>query len=297
MKQSKYLIIALSCLVFACGNGGNDFDATGNFEADEVLVAAEASGKIVQLKIEEGSVLAAKQVVGYIDTTQLALRKKQLQYSIKAILAKQPNAALQLGSLQEQIEATKREKTRIENLYQSDAATKKQVDDIQAQLEVLQKQWQATRSSLSITTQSLQSETLPLQAQLEQVEDQIRKSIIVNPISGTVLTQYAMQDEVTRAGKALYKIANLETIQLRAYLSGNQLSAVKLGQKVKVYVDAPDNKYKTYEGTIIWVSDKAEFTPKTIQTKEERANLVYAIKLKVKNDGFLKIGMYGELKF
>lgn len=291
-----YAFLITSLVLSGCGNSDNDFDVTGNFEADEVIVSSEASGKLLKLDIREGAELKPDQSVGLVDTTQLYLKKKQLQYSIQAVLAKKPNMQVQLASLREQIETARREKKRVENLYASDAATKKQVDDMTSQLDVLQRQYDAMQSSLAVTTQSLQSETLPLRAQLEQVEDQIKKSVIINPVGGTVLTQYAMQDEITNAGKALYKIANLENIILRAYISGSQLSSVKIGQTVQVLVDAPEGGYKEYTGTVTWVSDKAEFTPKTIQTKEERANLVYAVKITVKNDGYLKIGMYGEVR-
>ncbi|MDZ7647774.1 MAG: HlyD family efflux transporter periplasmic adaptor subunit [Cytophagales bacterium] len=266
-------------------------------EADEIIISAEASGKIVQLAIEEGTELKERTVIGLIDTTQLFLRKKQLEYSIRAIQAKQPNAAVQLASITEQIETTQREKKRIESLLKDDAATQKQLDDSNAQLDLLKRQYAASQSTLTITKQSLQSETLPMQAQLDQVEDQIVKSQIVNPVNGTVLTLYTKQNEVVNPGKALYKIADLNTIILRAYISGSQLSQVKLGQQVEVYVDSVKGEYKKYLGTISWVSEKAEFTPKTIQTKEERANLVYAVKIDVKNDGYLKLGMYGEVKF
>jgi HlyD family secretion protein len=296
--QRNYFLLAVTVLVaVACDQNGSDFDATGNFEADEIIISAEASGKIVQLAVEEGTELKEKAVVGLIDTTQLYLRKKQLEYSIRAIEAKQPNAMVQLASITEQIETTQREKKRIENLLKDDAATQKQLDDINAQLDLLKRQYTASQSTLTITKQSLQSETLPMQAQLEQVEDQIVKSQILNPINGTVLTLYTKQNEVVNPGKALYKIADLSTIILRAYISGSQLSQIKLGQQVEVYVDSPNGEYKKYSGVIFWVSDKAEFTPKTIQTKEERANLVYAIKIDVKNDGYLKLGMYGEVKF
>lgn len=291
-----YAFLITALVLSGCGNSDNNFDATGNFEADEVIVSSEASGKLLKLNIREGAELKPDQSVGLVDTTQLYLKKKQLQYSIQAVLAKKPNMQVQLASLREQIETAKREKKRVESLYASDAATKKQLDDMTSQLDVLQRQYDAMQSSLAVTTQSLQSETLPLRAQLEQVEDQIKKSVIINPVGGTVLTQYAMQDEITNAGKALYKIANLENIILRAYISGSQLSSVKIGQAVQVLVDAPEGGYKEYTGTVTWVSDKAEFTPKTIQTKEERANLVYAVKITVKNDGYLKIGMYGEVR-
>lgn len=288
---------ALLFVATSCNRNNAEFDATGNFEADEVIISAEASGKIIQLNVEEGTEVKSQAVIGLIDTIQLHLRKKQLEYSIRAIHAKQPNANVQLAAITEQIETAKREKKRVENLLKDDAATQKQLDDLNAQLDLLQRQYAATQSTLNITRQSLQSETLPLKAQFEQVQDQISKSQIVNPVNGTVLTLYAKENEVVAPGKALYKIADLSTVILRAYISGNQLSQIKLGQSVKVLVDAPDDGYKEYAGTITWVSDKAEFTPKTIQTKEERANLVYAIKIEVKNDGYLKLGMYGEVKF
>jgi HlyD family secretion protein len=297
MQVNNYFMAALLLVATSCSRNNTEFDATGNFEADEVIISAEASGKIIQLNVEEGTELKSQTVIGLIDTTQLHLRKKQLEYSIRAVNAKQPNANVQLAAITEQIETVKREKKRVENLLKDDAATQKQLDDLNAQLDLLQRQYEATQSTLTITRQSLQSETLPLKAQYDQVQDQIGKSQIINPVNGTVLTLYAKQNEVVAPGKALYKIADLSTVILRAYISGDQLSQIKLGQPVKVLVDAPDDGYKEYAGTITWVSEKAEFTPKTIQTKEERANLVYAIKIDVKNDGYLKLGMYGEVKF
>lgn len=290
-------IFLLTLLLVACNKGDNSFDATGNFEADEIIISAEATGKIMQLKLDEGLVLKAGEAIGYIDTVQLSLRKKQLIFSIHALMAKQPDAASQLATVQKQIETAEHERKRIDNLLKGDAATKKQLDDVNAQLDLLKKQYSSLQTSIAITVRSLQSETLPLKAQIEQLDDQIKKSTIVNPLDGTVLTKYAQQDEVITAGKALYKIADLSTILLRAYISGDQLAGVKLGQKVKVTVDDVNGGSKNYDGTLEWISDKAEFTPKTIQTKDERANLVYAVKVKVKNDGLLKIGMYGEVTF
>lgn len=297
MKLRYITPLMIAVVLTACSSGESDYDATGNFEADEIIVSSEVAGKILQLNLEEGQSLKKGQVIGYIDTTQLYLKKKQLKSSVKAVLARQPNATTQLATIQEQIVTTKKEKDRFEKLLKADAATQKQVDDLTAQLMLLQKQYDALRSSLGTTTQSLRSETGPLSVQIEQIQDQIEKSILTNPINGTVLVKYAEQSEVTAPGKGLYKIADLSSILLRAYISGDQLPAVKLNQKVKVFVDDLENEFKEYQGEIIWVSGKAEFTPKTIQTKEERANLVYAIKIKVKNDGFLKIGMYGEVKF
>lgn len=293
----KYItLLAISTLFVACTNSNNNFDATGNFEADELIVSAEASGKIIKLDVAEGQTLQAGQLIGFIDTTQLYLRKKQLEYSIAAVLAKQPDANSQLSTIQEQLATANREKQRVENLLKADAATQKQLDDLNAQVELLKKQYDALQKSLSITTRSLQSETLPLKAQLDQVNDQLKKSKIVNPLAGTVITKYTMQDEVVNAGKALYKLADLENIILRVYVSGTQLSQIKLEQTIDIQVDAGEKDYKKYLGKITWISDKAEFTPKTIQTKEERANLVYAVKVAVKNDGYLKLGMYGEVK-
>lgn len=298
MRPRLYqILLAALAILGACKNGDNEFDATGNFEADEVIVSSEASGKILQFNVEEGQTLKEGEIVGYVDTLQLHLKKKQLKSSVNAVLARQPNASSQLATIQEQMTTAKKERDRFERLLKDDAATQKQVDDLNAQIALLQKQYNALQSSLNTTNQSIQSEAVPIKIQIEQVEDMISKSVISNPIAGTVLVKYAEQDEVTGPGKGLYKIADLSTIILRAYISGNQLSAVKLGQKVVVMVDNLEESSKKYEGEIVWISDKAEFTPKTIQTKEERANLVYAVKIKVKNDGFLKIGMYGEVKF
>lgn len=298
MKTSNIIFPILPLLaVIGCQSSSNEFDATGNFEADEVIISSEATGRILKLDVDEGKDLEADAVVGLIDTTQLHLKKKQLEYSIKAVIAKSPNTSVQLAAIKEQMETAQREKKRVENLLKDDAATQKQLDDINAQIQLLQRQYDASQSNLSITTQSIQSETLPLKAQLDQVQDQLNKSVVKNPFKGTVLTQYALKDEMATQGKALYKIADLSSLILRAYISGNQLSQIKLGQQVQVLVDAPEGDYKTYSGEIMWVADKAEFTPKTIQTKEERANLVYAVKIRVKNDGYLKLGMYGEVNF
>ncbi|MFA5806096.1 MAG: HlyD family efflux transporter periplasmic adaptor subunit [Melioribacteraceae bacterium] len=299
MKLYKNML-AFSLLIFllaGCGNGNDKFDASGTFESEEVIVSSETTGKLIRFDVEEGMQLKQNQRVGVVDTLQLFLKKKQLEATIKAVLSKQPDVAIQLAAIEEQIKTAATEKKRIENLVKSNAATTKQLDDINAQLELLNKQYTAAKSNLTITKQGLQSETFPLKVQIEQIEDQINKSKIKNPVDGTVLTRYAKQNEVTSNGKALYKIADLSTMTLRAYINGNQLGEVKLSQKVKVFVDKGNGEQKEMNGEIYWVSSKAEFTPKTIQTKDERANLVYAIKVKVTNDGYLKIGMYGEVKF
>ncbi len=296
-KYDFILPITILLTLFACGGGSGKFDATGTFESEEVIVSSEAMGKLVKFDVEEGATLKQNQLVGIVDTVQLYLKKEQLEASIKAVLSKQPDVATQLAAIEEQIKTATTEKKRIENLVKSNAATTKQLDDINASLDLLNKQYTAAKSNLTITKQGLQSETYPLQIQIEQIQDQINKSKIKNPVDGTVLTRYAKQDEVTANGKALYKIADLSKMTLRAYINGDQLGQIKLGQKVKVFVDKGDGKQKEMNGEIYWVSSKAEFTPKTIQTKDERANLVYAVKIMVVNDGYLKIGMYGEVKF
>jgi HlyD family secretion protein len=296
MNKRTYLIV-LAMLVIACNTSDTQFDATGNFEADETIVSAEANGKLLQLSIEEGLDVKAGQQVGLIDTIQLHLKKKQLEYSIAAVLAKKPDIAKQLSSIREKIDFTTKEKARFERLLKDDAATQKQVDDLNSQLEVLQREYSALQSSLQISTNSFTKETLPLQAQIDQLNDQIEKSKIVAPKDGIVLAKYSEEGEVAMTGKALYKMADVSIINLRAYISGTQLPGLKIGQEVKVMVDANADAYNEFKGKIIWIADKAEFTPKTIQTKEERANLVYAIKIAVPNDGSLKIGMYGEVLF
>lgn len=296
-KIPAYVLLLTALLLLpACSGNNKGFDATGTFESDEVIVSAEANGKLLQFKAEEGKSFSKDEVVGLVDTVQLYLKKKQLIANIKALLSKQPEIAIQLATIQEQIESAKRDQKRIQNLVSANAASQKQLDDINSQLELLNKQYAATKSSLAITSNGLQSETLPLLAQIEQIDDQINKSIIRNPINGIVLTKYAEPMELTANGKALYKIANLDELNLKAYISGGQLPQIKIGQQVRVFVDKDANEYKEMQGEITWISSKAEFTPKTIQTKDERANLVYAIKVKVKNDGYLKIGMYGEIK-
>ncbi len=273
------------------------FDATGTFEATEIIVSSEAAGKLLAFNLEEGQVLQTGQKIGAIDSTQLYLTRLQLRENQKAVLAGKPDIKTQMEATKKEIENARVEKNRIENLVKGEVASQKQLDDINTKIAVLESRLAAQQSSLNTTTSTLTQQANAINAQLAMVEDQLKKCNIINPVDGTVLTKYAMQNEMTAPGKALYKIADLSSVILRAYISGSQLSQIKLGQSVKVLVDAPDDGYKEYTGTITWVSDKAEFTPKTIQTKDERANLVYAVKINVKNDGYLKLGMYGEVKF
>ena len=295
--MKSILKLFLITFLASCGGKETSYDATGTFEAVEVIVSSEVSGTIEALDIREGANIEKGQLLGWIDSTQLHLKKKQLLAQIDAILSKRPQIATQLASYRVQLETAERELARAENLFKAEAATRKQVDDARAQVAVIRRQLEAHRSSLDISSQGLISETIPLSAQIEQLEDQLRRSKITSPIRGTILTQYAEAHELVTPGKPLYKVADISTLELRAYVTGNQLPLIKLNQDVSVFVDNGSGGYNEYPGTISWISSKAEFTPKTIQTKEERADLVYAIKVPVENDGYLKIGMYGEVKF
>ena len=295
--MKKIFFLFLLAGFFSCDTEKNKFDASGSFEAEETIISSEATGVLKQFSVEEGQELKAGQIIGYVDSTQLFLKKKQLEAQIKAVLSGRPDSGKQLAVLQEQLKNAEHEQKRFTNLIQANAGTQKQLDDINAQIEVLKKQIEAQTSTLGITAGSITEQTSPLQIQIEQINDQLTKCRLINPVNGTVLAKYAEQNEIAAPGKPLYKIANLSSLLLRAYVTGTQLSQIKLDQKVKVFTDKNEKEYSEYEGTIIRISDKAEFTPKTIQTKEERANLVYAVKIKIANDGLLKIGMYGEVKF
>ena len=305
------ILLFLVTMVSSCGKAGNDFDATGTFETEEVIVSSELSGKITTFNVEEGAVLSKDSAVGEIDATGLVLQKEQVEANISALSEKtadvNPQVRLlndQLAVQQSQLDNLLHERQRTENLVKQDAATTKQLDDINAEVDVVRKNMAVTQQQISVqrnlvATQNrgILSEAAPLQKRVAQLQDQLQRATITNPVTGTVLAKYAEAGEITSPGKALYKIADLSVMTLRAYITGTQLSQVKLGQPVSVWIDDGAKKYRQLPGTITWVADKAEFTPKTIQTKEERANLVYAMKIKVKNDGYLKIGMYGEVKF
>jgi len=296
MKR-KYIIIPLLIVLGlnACDDSGIRHDASGSFEAVETIISAEANGKILQLNMEEGQELSAGQTLGFIDSTQLYARKLQLLQSKKAILSGRPQAGIQTEALKKEMANAVLDRDRIENLVKGGVATQKQLDDANAKVTTLHARIDAQESSLHTTTLSLNEQAATVDAQLTELNDQLKKSVITNPLKGTVLSKYAEQFEMTAPGRPLYKIADLSEIILRAYITGDQLSQVKIDQKVKVYTDNGKGDFKEGEGVITWINDKAEFTPKTIQTKNERANLVYAIKVKVHNDGTYKIGMYGEV--
>ena len=297
-------------LITGCNSNGNEFDASGTFEADETIVSSELPGKILSFNVEEGMHLMKDSIVGALDATSIGLQQEQVEASIGALSQKTSSAAEQVKLLQDQLSVQQtrldnllHERTRIENLLKADAATGKQLDDINYQINAAKKEMAVTQQQINVQknnvatqNRSILSEADPLRKRIAQLQDQAQRANIVNPVNGTVIAKYAEAGEVTSAGKALYKIADLSELNLRAYVTGVQLPTIKLGQQVKVLIDQGEKSYKEYQGTITWIADKAEFTPKTIQTKEERANLVYAIKVKVKNDGYLKIGMYGEVK-
>jgi len=296
MDNTKKLLFA-TLLLASCADKQQIYDASGTFEAVETIISAEANGVIRELAVEEGQQLSAGQTVGYIDSTQLYLKKRQLEAQIDVVLSKKPNIATQLAALREQLSQAVRERKRIARMAEADAATPKQLDDANAQVAIVRKQIAAQQSNLGISASSLTREVVPLEMQIAQLDDQLAKSRIVNPLTGTVLVKYTEVNETAAVGKPMYKIADLSTIILRAYVTGPQFTQLRLNQEVTVLVDDADEAYREYPGTVAWISDQAEFTPKTIQTKDEREHLVYAIKIKVKNDGLLKIGMYGEVKF
>ncbi len=312
MKTRFLLYIALlPVFLSGCGSNNNASDAQGTFEADEVIVSSEVPGKIISLNIDEGSVLKKDSVIGVIDSVPLELQKAQLEASISALHQKTMDVVPQVKLLKDQIAVLKAqldnaitERNRTARLLKSDAATQQQLDNWNNQVDVLKKQIAVSSQQIQVqeTTTGTQNSTVlseakPLKKSVAQINDQLKRTFITSPINGTVLTKYAMAGEVTATGKALYKIADLSVITLRAYITDAQLSQLKLGQKVNVLVDSTASTYKTYPGVVYFIADKAEFTPKTIQTKDERANLVYAVKIHIKNDGYLKIGMYGEVQF
>jgi HlyD family secretion protein len=291
------LILILSSLLISCGKSKDNYDASGTFEATEVIVSAEATGRILSFDIEEGQILTSNELIGRIDSTQLYLHKQQIISSKKALQSSRPDIKKQIAAIQQQIATAKSERKRFENLVKANASNQKQVDDINAQIAVLEKQLDAQKTTLQTTNQGISDNSEGVTFQAEQLQDQLQKCKIISPIAGTVLVKYAEMGEVASPGKALFKIADTNHMILRAYITADQLSQLKIGQKVKVTSDFGKDQNREYAGTLAWISSKAEFTPKTIQTRDERANLVYAVKINVKNDGLIKIGMYGNVKF
>ncbi len=320
-------VLVISLVVnFACATKQGGHDASGVFEARETIIAAEIAGQIVAMPIEEGQTLAAESIAAEIDCKQLELQRAQISASDVAITERTTEAkpelqilreqekatAAQVAVQQEQLNVLERERKRFAKLVAAQAAPQKQLEDIEGSIAVLRRQVAATESQMRVTRQKRESYTAqvsqqnratssargPTQAQIAQIDDQIRKCKVRNPMNGTVLAKYAEQYEFATPGKPLYKIADLRTLVLRAYVTADQLGSIKLNQAVRVFIDKGPDAYRELPGTLIWISDKAEFTPKTIQTKNERSNLVYPIKIRVANDdGSAKLGMYAEVSF
>ncbi len=285
-----FITVSIIFLAASCKNGNTDFDASGIFEATEIIVSSEANGKILQLKIQEGLYVIAGGKLGYVDTTQLHLSRLQLLKNVKSVDSRQLNISKQIAAIQEQLASLQREKERTERLIAANAANTKQLDDINTNIAVLERQLAAQQETLESNNRSISEQSSSVEIQVAQIEDQIAKSRITSPITGTVLVKYAEQGEFTVMGKPLFKVADIEELLLRAYITSGQLTELKTGQKVTVFVDYQEKERREYEGIITWISDKSEFTPKTIQTRDERANLVYAIKIAVKNAGRLSRG-------
>lgn len=292
--MKKVLYIAVSLLAIACSKEA-EFDAQGTFEATEVVVSSEATGRILNFDIEEGMTIVANQAVGTIDSLQLHLQRKQLLAQQSALLTSRPDVKKQVASLREQIVKQKSELRRVENMLSDGAATQKQKDDIEAQIKILEGQLEATLSTLSKNTSTINDNSVALEAQIAALDDRISKCRILSPVGGTVLVKYAEAGELASVGKPLMKIADLKNIYLRAYFTSDQLANIKLGDDVKVVADFGGEERYDYTGRVAWISSESEFTPKTIQTKDSRANLVYAVKIAVENDGRLKIGLAGEV--
>lgn len=298
MKKISFCFAAIGMMVslVACEGGSGDYDASGVFETTEVTVSARGTGEIMRFDIEEGHQVEAGQAVGYIDTIQLHLKKEELLGNLMATDSRRYNVSRQIASLRQEIATQKRERLRYENLVREKAANQKQLDDINSGLAVLEKRLAAQVETLENSNRSVSGEVLMLEARIAQIEDQIAKCVITSPVRGTVLSKYAERGELAAQGRSLFKVGDLSDMYLRVYITAPQLTTLKVGQQVKVYADEDEDGRREYMGTVSWISDKAEFTPKTIQTRDERANLVYAVKVAVKNDGYIKKGMYGEMK-
>lgn len=283
------------CSVAGCKGSLGDYDAEGYFESTEITVSAEANGRILFFDVEEGERVRADSLLGCIDTVQLYLTKLQLEKTAESVLNSRPDVSSRIQAMEEQLKSLGFERERLARLLADGAATRKQMDDLDAQIAVLKKQLSAQEQALNSSVRSIDAQSAGIGMQIAQVEDQLSKCRISSPVDGTVLTKYAEAGEFMAAGRPLFKVADMDRVYLRAYLTSGQLADVRLGQQVMVYSDYGGDSVKEYQGTVTWISDQSEFTPKNIQTRDERENLVYAIKVAVKNDGFIKLGMYGGL--
>ena len=293
----RYLQILLAVAAVLCSScsGKTEFDACGNFEADEILVSSQGTGQLMWSDIQEGMTVTAGNTLGIIDTVQLYLQKAQLESQLKSVMSSRPDVESQVASLRSQIANLKSEKSRLERLVAKGAAPTKQVDDIKAQIVILESQLDAQLSALSKNTSAVEFNANAISAQIDMIEDKISKCHIVSPVNGTVIAKYIHAGELVGMGTPIMKVADLENMFLRAYFTSDQFGSIVLGDKVTVTADFGGEQQFQYEGKIVWISSESEFTPKSIQTRNTRANLVYAVKIAVRNDGRLKIGTYGEV--
>ena len=291
-----FILAGTALMLCACGNKEKEYDATGTFEATETTVYAEQNGALLTFSVNEGEVLEAGREVGLIDTTQTWLKIQQLGATKQVYQSQKPDMQRQIAVTRQQLVKARQEEQRYKELVADGAAPSKMLDDARSQVMVLQRQLDAQISSLTTSTRALDKQSAATDVQVNQLRDILRKCHIMTPTKGTVLEKYVERGEFVAAGKPLFKIADTENMFMRAYVTSAQLKDIKLGQKVKVFADYGDGQKKAYDGTISWISSRSEFTPKTILTEDERADLVYAVKIAIKNDGFVKIGMYGEVK-
>ena len=292
-----FYLFTLLPFIAGCGSNEKEYDATGTFEATEVTVAAEQNGALMTFNVNEGDEIALGKEVGLIDTTQIWLKIKQAGATKEVYQSQKPDMEAQIATMRQQLAKAKQDQQRYKELVADGAAPSKMLDDATNQVQVLQKQLDAQISSLSTSTNALNKQMVATDVQVSQLQDQLRKCHIAAPIKGTVLEKYVEKGEFVAVGKPLFKMADTEMMFLRAYVTSAQLKDIKVGKKAKVFADYGDGQKKEYEGTVSWISSRSEFTPKTILTDDERADLVYALKVAFKNDGYIKIGMYGEVKF
>jgi len=296
MKATTLLPLAALLLLSSCDRPGKAIEISGSFEATEVVVSAEASGRILAFDAREGARVEAGEELGRIDSAQLVLRRRQLFASKTAVESRRSDADLQLASIRQQIDSARRERERVKNLIAADAANRKQLDDLDAQIASLEKEAAARQTNIERANAGVSGESSSLDLQAAQLDDLIAKCAIASPIDGTILVAYAERGEYATQGRALFKVADLENMDLRAYATAGELSRVRIGQEVAVLADFGAKEERKYAGRVAWISDEAEFTPKTAQTQDERASLVYAVKVAVRNDGYLKTGMYGKVR-
>lgn len=294
--QKIYVLAGVALMMAACGGNEKAYDATGTFEATETTVYAEQSGALLTFSVNEGDHIEAGKEVGLIDTTQTWLKIRQLDATKEVYQSQKPDMERQIAATRQQLSKAQQDEQRYRELVADGAAPSKMLDDASSQVKVLQKQLDAQISSLSTSTRSLDKQTVAANVQIEQLRDMLRKCHIVTPTKGTVLEKYVERGEFVAIGKPLFKIADTEQMFMRAYVTSAQLQNIRIGQQVKVFADYGDGQKKAYDGTVSWISSRSEFTPKTILTDDERADLVYAVKVAIKSDGYVKIGMYGELK-